>query len=117
VTRGETVVLPDLDASCSPRLLTDRMALRRITAADAADLLSLDGDPQVMRFLGSTSSVAQIQDEVLPPLMSCHLRYPGFGYWAAQTRGNGVFVGWFGLRPVIPTGEAMVRWPDAPNDL
>jgi RimJ/RimL family protein N-acetyltransferase len=95
------------------RLLTERMVLRRLTAADAANLLSLDGDPQVMRFLGSIRSLAEIRGEVLPPMMSCHLRYPGFGYWAAQTHGDGAFVGWFGLRPVTPTAEAMVHWPDA----
>ncbi len=93
---------------------TERLALRRFTPADAADLLSLDGDPLVMRFLtGATRSLAQIRDEVLPQLACCHLRFPGFGYWAAQTRASGEFIGWFGLRPVTPTGDAMVHWPDA----
>ena len=93
---------------------TERLALRRFTPADAADLLSLDGDPLVMRFLtGATRSLAQIRDEVLPQLAGCHLRFPGFGYWAAQTRASGEFIGWFGLRPVTPTGDAMVNWPDA----
>jgi RimJ/RimL family protein N-acetyltransferase len=41
------------------------------------------------------------------------LRHPGFGYWAAETRGGAAFLGWFGLRPVTPTADAMVRWPDA----
>jgi len=93
---------------------TERLALRRFSPADAADLLSLDGDPLVMRFLtGATRSLAQIRDEVLPQLAGCHLRFPGFGYWAAQTRASGEFIGWFGLRPVTPTGDAMVHWPDA----
>jgi RimJ/RimL family protein N-acetyltransferase len=95
-------------------MLTERLALRRFTSADAADLLSLDGDPLVMRFLtGATRSLAQIRDDVLPQLARCHLRFPGFGYWAAQTRASGEFIGWFGLRPVTPTGDAMVNWPDA----
>ena len=95
-------------------LLTDRMALRRFTLADATNLVNLDGDPQVMRFLESkTRSLAQVRDEVLPRLLSCHLRHPGFGYWVAETRNNGAFIGWFGLRPVAPADEAMVHWPDA----
>jgi RimJ/RimL family protein N-acetyltransferase len=95
-------------------MLTERLALRRLTTADAAKLLSLDGDPQVMRLLtGTTRSLAQIRDEVLPPLARCHLRYPGFGYWAAETLADGEFIGWFGLRPVTPTGEAIEHWPDA----
>ena len=95
-------------------MLTERLALRRFTSADAANLLSLDGDPQVMRFLtGTTRSLAQIRDEVLPDLAGCHLRYPGFGYWAAESRAGGQFIGWFGLRPVTPTGDAIEHWPDA----
>ena len=95
-------------------MLTERLALRRFTTADAANLRSLDGDPQVMRFLtGTTRPAAQIRDEVLPNLAGCHLRFPGFGYWAAETRAGGQFIGWFGLRPVMPTGEAMEHWPDA----
>jgi len=90
------------------------MALRRFTGADAANVLSLDGDPQVMRFLtGTTKSLDQIRDEVLPALADCHLRFPGFGYWAAETRAGADFVGWFGLQPVTPTDDAMVHWPDA----
>jgi len=98
-------------------MLTERLALRRFTSADAANLLSLDGDPQVMRFLtGTTRSLAQIRDEVLPDLAGCHLRYPGLGYWAAETRAGGQFIGWFGLRPVTPTGDAIEHWPDAEGD-
>lgn len=95
-------------------MLTERLALRRFTTADAQNLLSLDGDPQVMRFLtGTAKSLTQIRDEVLPNLAGCHLRFPGFGYWAAETRAGREFIGWFGLRPVTPTGDAMVNWPDA----
>ncbi len=70
-------------------MLTERLALRRFTTADKQNLLSLDGDPQVMRFLtGTARSLAQIRDEVLPGLAGCHLRFPGYGYWAAETRGQ-----------------------------
>ena len=90
------------------------MALRRFTPADAASLVSLDGDPLVMRYLeGSTKSLGQVRSLVLPQLAGCHLRYPGFGYWAAEARDSAAFLGWFGLRPVTPTAGAMVCWPDA----
>ena len=95
-------------------MLTELVALRRFTPADAASLLSLDGDPQVMRYLeGSTKSLGQVRSLVLPQLAGCHLRYPGFGDWAAEARGGAGFLGWFGLRPVTPTAGAMVCWPDA----
>jgi RimJ/RimL family protein N-acetyltransferase len=94
-------------------LLTERMALRRMTGADAVNLVSLDGDPLVMRFLDrKIRSLAEIRDEVIPHLTGCHRRYPGFGYWAAELRTGGEFIGWFGLRPVMPADQAMVHWPD-----
>jgi RimJ/RimL family protein N-acetyltransferase len=98
-------------------MLTERLALRRFTTDDAANVLSLDGDPQVMRFLtGTTKSAAQIRGEVLPNLVGYHLRHPGFGYWAAETRADGEFVGGFGLRPVTPSDGPIEYWPDASGD-
>jgi RimJ/RimL family protein N-acetyltransferase len=98
-----------------PVQVTERLVLRQFTAAGAGDLLVLDGDPRVMRFLELTiKSRAQIQAQVLPRLLACYDRYPGFGFWAAHTRTGGAFIGWFGLRPVTPTAGPMVDWPDAP---
>ncbi len=89
--------------------------LRQFTAADADDLLALDGDPRVMRFVdSSTKTWAQIQAEVLPRFLACYGRYPGLGWWAAHARAGGGFTGWFSLRPVTPTTAAMVDRPDAP---
>jgi RimJ/RimL family protein N-acetyltransferase len=97
-----------------PGLVTERMVLRRFTAADAGNLLALDGDPEVMRYLGPrVRTRAQIEAEVLPLFLGRHQRYPGFGRWAADTRDGGHFVGWFGLRPVRPIDAAIVDWPDA----
>lgn len=99
----------------TPVQATDRLTLRQFTRADVDDLLALDGDPRVMRFLDhQTKSRAQIQAEVLPRLLAYYDRYPGFGFWAAHTRSGGGFIGWFGLRPVTPTAAAMVHWADAP---
>jgi RimJ/RimL family protein N-acetyltransferase len=98
-----------------PVQVTERLALRRFTPADAGNLVALDGDPRVMRYLDHrTKSREQIEAEVLPRFLAYHRRYRDFGFWAAQARGDGSFIGWFGLRPVTPTGAAMVEWPDAP---
>jgi len=35
------------------------------------------------------------------------------GYWAAETRADGEFIGWFGLQPVTPTDDPMENWPEA----
>jgi RimJ/RimL family protein N-acetyltransferase len=97
-----------------PELVTGRMVLRRFTAADAGNLLALDGDPEVMRYLEPrVRTRTEIEAEVLPLFLGRHQRYPGFGRWAAETRDAGHFVGWFGLRPVGPSDAAIVDWPDA----
>ena len=96
-------------------LVTERLVLRQFTAADVDGLLELDGDPAVMRFISrKTRSRAEIEAEVLPRLLGYYARYRDFGHWAADTRGDGEFIGWFGLRPVVATGAAMVDWVDAP---
>jgi RimJ/RimL family protein N-acetyltransferase len=98
-----------------PVQVTRRLTLRQFTAADADDLLTLDADPRVMRFLEpTTKSLAQIESEVLPRFLAGYDRHPGFGFWAAHVRSDDSFIGWFGLRPVTPTAAAMVDWPDAP---
>ena len=74
----------------------------------------MDGDPEVMRFLGPVRSPAEIAAEVLPRLMACHPRHPGFGYWAARIRDSGELAGWFGLRPVTPGSGSIDDWPEAP---
>jgi RimJ/RimL family protein N-acetyltransferase len=100
-----------------PVLVTDRLVLRQFTADDVDGLLTLDGDPDVMRFLDSKiKSRAEIESKVLNGFLRDYTRYRDFGHWAAETRGEGDFVGWFGLRPVRPSAAAMVHWPDAPGD-
>lgn len=97
-------------------LLTGRLTLRRFTAADAENVLSLDGDPEVMRFLSSKlKSLEEISNRVLPRLADSPFRWSGFGYWAAETRPARQFIGWFALRPVRPAETSMVQWADAPD--
>jgi RimJ/RimL family protein N-acetyltransferase len=98
-----------------PELVTGRLVLRRFMAADVGNLLTLDGDPEVMRYLEPTVKTrAEVEAAVLPLFLGRHQRYPGFGRWAADTSDGGDFVGWFGLRPVRPSEAAIVDWPDAP---
>lgn len=54
-----------------PVQVTARLMLRQFTPADADNLLALDGDPRVMRFLDpATKSRAQIQSQVLPRFLA-----------------------------------------------
>ncbi|MEU3272486.1 GNAT family N-acetyltransferase [Saccharomonospora sp. NPDC006951] len=80
-------------------LETDRLSLRRFTEADVDDLVLLDGEPEVMRFLtGEPTPRAEIENEVLPKILRDYERGPA-GRWAAIERGTREFVGWFSLDP------------------
>jgi len=78
-----------------------RIILRDFTADDAESLVDLDADPQVMRYI--TNGIATPREEVVKDLLPALLSYPrstpGFGFWAAELRETGEFIGWFHLRP------------------
>ena len=82
-------------------LETDRLVLRWFTMADAGNLVSLDADPDVMRFVsgGTPTSPEEIRDEVLPAFLRYYQRDEGFGFWAAIEKATGEFLGWFHFRP------------------
>ena len=82
-------------------LETQRLTLRRFTAADAGHLYDLDSDPEVMRYLsgGAVTPREVIEAEILPLFTSYDERLPGFGFWAAVDGPSGGFLGWFSFRP------------------
>ena len=82
-------------------LETDRLVLRQFTMADADNLVNLDADPDVMRFVtgGIPTSREEIEDEVLPAFLGYYQRYEGYGFWAAIEKATGEFLGWFHFRP------------------
>jgi RimJ/RimL family protein N-acetyltransferase len=77
------------------------LVLRRFTEADVDNLLELEGDPEVMRFLtgGKPTPRDVIQNETLPRFRHYYERFGGFGFWAATEKATGQFLGWFEFRP------------------
>jgi len=82
-------------------LETDRLVLRRFAEADVDNLVELDGDPEVMRFIngGRPTPRDEIENDVLPAFLGYYERYAGYGFWAAVERATGRFIGWFHFRP------------------
>jgi len=82
-------------------LETQRLLLRRFSMADADNLVSLDADPDVMRFVngGVPTSRDEIENEVLPAFLGYYERYEGYGFWAVIEKATGDFAGWFHFRP------------------
>jgi RimJ/RimL family protein N-acetyltransferase len=89
-------------------LETERLILRRFTDEDVDNLVALDSDPGVMRFLtGEPTPREVIETKILPEFRSEHASR--LGCWAAVERSTGAFVGWFQLRrpqwPLEPQGR------------
>ncbi|MDQ1006499.1 RimJ/RimL family protein N-acetyltransferase [Streptomyces sp. V4I23] len=89
-------------------LETGRLTLRPFHESDADAVLALDNDPEVMRYIngGASTTRAEVLRETMPALLRHYacLDGPagmeGRGYWAAQDRVSGAFLGWFEFRPV-----------------
>jgi RimJ/RimL family protein N-acetyltransferase len=82
-------------------LKTPRLVLRRFTSDDVENLVELDSDPEVMRYItgGRATPREEIESEVLPAFLGHYDRYAGYGFWAAIEKSSGQFLGWFHFRP------------------
>jgi RimJ/RimL family protein N-acetyltransferase len=87
-------------AEPSVLLTTERLALRRFTIDDAEDLLALDSDPLVRRFVEDGEPVTRESAvEMIEYWLQFHERSDLFGFFAAIERTTGRFLGWFHYRP------------------
>lgn len=95
-------------------VVTERVALRRVTPDDAGRLVELDSDPEVMRYLtgGVPTPLAEIVDDIIPAWLDYHERFTSYGFWLAEARDDGRFLGWFHLRPQagLPVDEPEIGY-------
>ena len=82
-------------------LETDRLILRQFTLDDIDNLVALDSDPDVMRFLtgGRPTPREVLEFDHLPWYIDNYQKFPGYGFWAAIEKSTGDFLGWFHFRP------------------
>lgn len=89
-------------------LLTDRLLIRDITAADAELLYDLDSDPEVMRYVGSRPATElqwyrdRIRSVYLP-----QQAHPWHGVRTVFERATGAFLGWVFVRPALASRDAL----------
>ena len=70
---------------------TDRLCLRPITLADVDEIVALDADPEVMRYINGGKPTPRDEAERIVARSVGHR-------WMAFERDSDTFVGWFGLR-------------------
>jgi RimJ/RimL family protein N-acetyltransferase len=82
-------------------LETERLILRRFTEDDVDNLVDLDSDPAVMRFMsgGPATPRQEIERDYIPAYLDYYQRYDGYGFWVAIEKLTGAFLGWFHFRP------------------
>ena len=84
-------------------LETERLILRRFTGSDVDNLIELDGDPRVIRFLTHKPPAPDtVRSKILPGIIEDYDRVPGFGTWAAIEKSTTRFIGWLELH--VPDG-------------
>jgi len=81
-------------------LETPRLVLRQFTGDDVDNLVDLNSDPEVMRYLtgGKPMPREEIRDQIIPFHLSVYDRFDRLGTWAADSADGGEFLGWFCLR-------------------
>lgn len=92
----------------TPALETPRLRLRRLVAADLANLVALDSDPEVMRYVGSPAGVktaAETAERARRRIAESErgLHEP-LGFWRIEGRGDHAFYG-LGALLRMPVGD------------
>jgi len=87
-------------------LETPRLRLRPLAAADLPDLLRLDRDPEVMRYVGSPAGVKSEAETAARALARIRETEAGqhepLGFWCVEARADATFLG----------VAALIRMPD-----
>lgn len=74
-------------------LVSERLAVRRFTIADADLFTRLYGDPEVMRYCGGTLAPEAATTVLRERILEYYPRFPGLGMWATIERASGECIG------------------------
>lgn len=77
---------------------TPRLLLREIVEDDAEQLLEMERDPEVHRYIGNNPLTKIEQAQAVIDRVRKQYRKNGIGRWAVIDKASGDFVGWSGLK-------------------
>jgi RimJ/RimL family protein N-acetyltransferase len=88
-------------------LTTERLALRRFTAADLDWLAALHSDPDVTRFLGGVKDRARTEELMKTRILRYYDEHPGLGVWMTVESATGTRLGFHLLNHI--RGESIIQ--------
>lgn len=104
-------------SSPAPWLQTLRLDVREFVPEDVEDVVRLDADPRVMKYIADGRVHSREATIALFPRI---LRYPrlyaDLGIWRASRRDTGAFIGWFSLKYAGKSSDIEIGYrllPDA----
>ena len=82
---------------------TSRLILRSLTRDDLDNLVTLDSDREVMRFINGGIPISReaIVNNFLPYAIRYDEQDEGLGFWAIVEKSSQEFIGWIFLRPEV----------------
>jgi RimJ/RimL family protein N-acetyltransferase len=83
---------------------TTRLRLRRLRPSDEPDLVALDSDPDVMRYVGSPAGVKPAAETVERVRQRIGADHGPLGFWRVESRTDAAFYG-LGALIRMPTGD------------
>ena len=88
-------------------LESPRLFFREFRQEDAANLVMLNADPEVMRFTGDAAFASEAEAMTFVKEYDHYQRY-GIGRWAVLEKTSETFLGWCGLKYQAESGETDV---------
>ncbi|MDP6909671.1 MAG: GNAT family N-acetyltransferase [Flavobacteriales bacterium] len=89
---------------------TKRLTLKNVRISQLDDMLNLDADPEVMRFItvGVPRTDPKHHLDAIPRLIKYAIENPGLGLWNTYMKNTNEYVGWYILKHLPETGEVEV---------
>jgi RimJ/RimL family protein N-acetyltransferase len=82
----------------APWLTTLRLAMRQFVPQDFDDVLRLDSDPRVMKYITGKPATREETLATVRRVTRYYRLYPDLGVWYTVRRDTGAFIGWFSLK-------------------
>lgn len=91
-------------------LETDRVILRCMLPEDVKDMLVLDSDPEVIKYLQPPKPDKAFYKQNIQKQNEFCQNNPGLGAWTAIDKKSGKYIGFFALKPWEKSGEIEISY-------